>query len=748
MPVKPLVVIAAAATVAGAVAYWPLDALHALLPGGTSDKPAASDPAAPVSLAADTSGMPGPAATPTAPRVARSDLPEKVDETALRYFAANGDTRRLEAEIARLRALYPNWTPPADPLAVREQGDPQLDAMWKLYADGKYAELRKAIADRQQAEPKWQIPDDLAERLAMAEAREQLVNASELKQYDTVIRLGSTNPGLLTCGDVDVLWRVAEAFASTERQDRGTDAYLYVLNNCQVPQERLATVQKALPLLSRVNLDRLLVLENKDAAGIGEFEPVRGEIARQALVAAAADSSLTVPQADIARVVKLANEEGLVADDLLLGWYYVRREQAAEAEKWFRKAYDKAQTANTAQGLALALVDLQQPQEAEELLYKWRNESDDVRNVYLAAVANTLAISPPPPLTEQVLRRMVEEVYAAKDAVSAQQLGWYADGLNQFETAEQWFRTALDWKPDDEPSAYGLGLMRWKLGDGAGMQAVQARWGNLSDRIALLGQPSEETAAIGDERSPRPRRSLPAGQGTVETVQRQPVESVAPRTVTPRELVPPRTTATREPVEVQAETDYSPPPARKTSRTAQAAPARRTTAGCASTMDPGRLSPEAALQRGWCLMDANRPAEAAQAFEVGLLGSGQTREDAAYGQSLAYLRLGVIDKAAVAATKAPLRQGRDVEVRVALLASQATNAFEQRRFMETLIALDERARLAPERNDLMVLRGYAYLELRRFDDAERVFRAVAGTGNRDALRGISDVRAARNADRE
>ncbi|TIS96645.1 MAG: hypothetical protein E5W87_29105 [Mesorhizobium sp.] len=51
--------------------------------------------------------------------------------------------------------------------------------------------------------------------------------------------------------------------------------------------------------------------------------------------------------------------------------------------------------------------------------------------------------------------------------------------------------------------------------------------------------------------------------------------------------------------------------------------------------------------------------------------------------------------------------------------------------------------ITPERTDLMVLRGYAYLKLRRFGDAEQVFRAAAGTGNRDALMGLNDVKVTR-----
>ncbi|WP_114187339.1 hypothetical protein [Microvirga aerophila] len=65
----------------------------------------------------------------------------QVDESALRYFASQGDTRRVDAEIARLRALYPNWTPPTDlsqlsagPVVVR---DPLVDRLWTLYTKSR-----------------------------------------------------------------------------------------------------------------------------------------------------------------------------------------------------------------------------------------------------------------------------------------------------------------------------------------------------------------------------------------------------------------------------------------------------------------------------------------------------------------------------------------------------------------------------------------------------------------------------------
>lgn len=706
---------------------WPQGSGTRLVADNTT---AQSQDTAPSQPAAGTPSSAGPASQPvSAAAPPRNSV--KVDESALRYFAAKGDTKRLDAEIARLRALYPQWTPPANPLAVQNTDDPQLDGMWKLYSDGKLTDLRKAIADRQTAEPGWQAPADLLDRLAVAESREQLVNASNLKQYDAVIRIGSVTPSLLTCGDVDVLWRVAEAFAKTQRPDRAKDAYGYVLKNCDNPQERMATLQKALPLLARAPIDDLLALERKGADGKGEFDSIRGDIARQSMANADADSKLTVADDDIARVQKLASDGGLVSDDLLLGWYYVRRDKAQDAETWFRKAHDKEDTAATAEGLALALVNLGRPADAEDVLYKWRETSDDVRKVYLAAVANLLAITPPQPLDPAVLQRMSQEVAGAKDAASAQQFGWYADGLNQVQTAAQWFQLALDWKPDDEPSAYGLALALWKLGDKAGVKQIQNAWAGRSERIPTVGLPSVETSALGNRAGVR----QPTGE-----VAPQPQTYVAPQ---PQTYVAPQSQAYVAPQpQIYAEPAPAAGPAQVERQAGRpAARPRRAAApsGCSSTLDPAGLAPEQALTRGWCLMQANRPVEAAAAFEVALRGTGKTQSDAAYGQSLAYMRAGLTDMAAVSATKAPLDSNRRVEIKTALLESQATTAYNRGRYNETILALDERSRIAPERTGLMVLRAYAYMRLKRYDDAEQLFRAAAATGSHDALVGLNSV---------
>jgi cellulose synthase operon protein C len=652
---------------------------------------------------------PGETAAPAASSAAGPDPARPVvDESALRYYARQGDAVRLQTEIARLKALYPDWTPPTDPLATPSVVDEKLDAIWKLVGEGKVAAARKAVADRQAADPKWQPPADLLDRLATAEAREQIVNASDLGQYETVIRVSATAPSLLTCDDLDVMWRVAEAFGRTDRADRAEDAYRYVLQNCGKGPDRLATVQKAIGVLPRERVETLVTLA-REGAPAGEFDVIEDDLARQAVAEGGEKADVKVSPADLKRVEELAEKESKPSDALMLGWYYILREEDADAAAWFGKSRDLEDSAQASQGLALALVAQNKPAEAEDVLYKWRDESDETRATYMAAVANMLAISPPLDLDEARLGRLAAAVGAMKDAAAAQQFGWYADALNQFETARQWFTAALGWKADDEPSAYGLTLMNWKLGHAPQVAEMQRLWAGRSERIATVGKPQPEDG--------RPAPALPAPP---------PAASAAAAAAQAAPLAPDRMETAAVPRREARLRRAEPVPAR------MEAPR-----GCVATVDPQTLSPDAALRRGWCLMERNRPLEAAEAFKVGRrANAAASRDDAAYGESLAYLRVGLGDRAAVAAASPDLGAKRSREVRAALLASQAQGALEAKRFGDTIFALDQRARIAPERTDLMVLRGYAYLGLQRTDDARRLFEAAAATGDREGRRGL------------
>ncbi len=671
-------------------------------------------PAEPTDLTEPTAAepeAPDPAPAPaTAPVRTITPGPE-VDESALRYFARTGDKRRLDAEIARLRALYPDWVPPADPSAPEIFVDPELDAFWQLFSEGKYAEVRSGIAERREREPDWVPPDALIELLDEADARIRLTNASNAKQWKTVIDTAAASPSLLTCAYVDVLWRVAEAFANTERMPRALDAYAYVLANCNDPAERLATMQKAIDVLPDSEIGALLVYERD-----GEFAAVMDTMLRRRVGLAAENPDLTSSPDDLARIEALAADEANAADALLLGWYYYRHKEPGRALDWFDKARKRdPASVKAAEGYTLALIDLDRFADAETAGYEWNERSEDNLAAYLIAAVGLLATDPPLKIAEPVLQRMANVIVRVKSLQGGEQLGWYAYNLGQVRTAVRWFETVRRWDPDYEPAAYGLAVARWALKDRAGVNSIIREWGDRSERIANIGKPVRAEL----------RGSTPVVDVVVDEVVYARPRAIEPPAYVETEVVT-RVAPYVEP-EVAVVTGGG------------------SSGGCTSAVPTRSLSPESALRRGWCLMDLDRPAEAAIAFEIALLStSAKTREDAAYGASLANLRTGVTDRASVAAAAAPMSKKRQTELTLNILSQQATAAYTDGRYVEAILALDERARHAPEQTDLMMLRGWSYFKLGRYPDARRIFSAVAMTGVADAQNGLAAVQAAQS----
>ena len=633
----------------------------------------------------------------------------EVDESALRYFALKGDKQRLQAEIARLKALYPDWTPPEDPLAPVQIRDTKLEQLWKLFADGQYAELRKAIATRKIQEPEWVVPADLLTKLNLAEARQRLINASDNKQYDMVVSLAAQSPQLLTCDEVDVLWRLSEAFAKQDKADRARDGYLYVLKNCTKPEDRLVTVQKALDTLPYEQAQQVLAAQKTSADGQSEFAALSEDIARRFVAAAAQNPELKIDKNYLSSLSAIAGKDGNAADAEMLGWYYLRRNDMAAAEKWFLLAKEKDDSVTVSQGLALILNSRGEFAQAENAMYPWRDQSPEASAVYFAATANLLASDPPArmpaALSQDVMTRIANAVIAAKNVSTAEQLGWYARAIGQQPTAIQWFQTALSWDNSNEPSAYGLGVSLFTIGDKAGLAQVKQAWGTHSQRIADIGTPRDKYSrtVVSQAVAPVAGTVQPA---TTYYEDRQPRQKPAPR-----------------------------------ARVAQPANTSSNARNCRQTVDGPMPTGGNAVSHGWCLMEMNRPLEAVKSFESALnTGTAQERSEAAYGQSLAYLRVGLVDKAAVSAIKAPMSDARQKELRVNILSDRAVAAYKAGQFRDALFILQQRSQLAPPRKDLMALQAASYLKLRRYDDARVLYEALAATGDHEGIRGMAAIR--------
>ena len=150
---------------------------------------------------------------------------------------------------------------------------------------------------------------------------------------------------------------------------------------------------------------------------------------------------------------------------------------------------------------------------------------------------------------------------------------------------------------------------------------------------------------------------------------------------------------------------------------------------------------QGALTQGWCLLNADRPREAALAFDQAIQGGlGKTREDAAYGKSLAELRANQTDSAVQAANSAQMSPERRNEIGIAVLAQRAQGFYNQGNYRQALAALDQRIAHTTETRDLSMMRGWSLFHLDRTEEAERLFQVLdRQTSTKESRQGLGAI---------
>ena len=445
------------------------------------------------------------------------------------------------------------------------------------------------------------------------------------------------------------------------RPTRRSAIYRRILTECTNAGERLATVHKALAVLPPSQVIPLLALGHTNPDGTGEFDVVRPDLFRARLGAiAGGDKTEVIDPAELAAFEARAEADAANIDDAgLLGWFYYGQEKWEPAYAWFQKALDRGGEVKVAEGAVLTLRALEKPVEAEALAAEWSDRSTEVQALFLGLGAARLTMDPPPDLDALYVERYAKATDATESGDGAQAMGWYAYNKGKAAEARTWFEKAMEWDARDS-TALGLVLSLQRLGERKLMAELIAEYSPEYPSVKGFGEALAQAAKRGGGNT--------GGNGAAAALR---------------------------------DGNYQ---------------------KCLSILGrQSRLSAADLLLQGWCLMGASRPREAAEAFDRALSGTGKTRDDAAYGKSLALMRSGLSAAAVQTAAAGNLSQERRNEIGTAALGQEAADLFRAGRYRDTLAVLDKRAGFSSEPRSLAVLRGWSLYHLKRLGNARQVF---------------------------
>ena len=447
---------------------------------------------------------------------------EAVDDGALRYYAQQGQTGRVAAELRRLQALNPGYRQPEDLYSpATDQGGPEDQPLWDLFGANKLEELKAAIAARMADDPGWQPPGDLRAKIRHKEARARAIALGTDQDWKKLMRLAKEDPDLTDAGDVELMWTLAEGYARSKQTTEAVAIYTNLLANNSKPEERLATLQKSMSALRMVEVETLYEMGRKGADGVNEFDVIKIDLTRARISAFLHDERKdnvaagdVQKFADFAKTADDPNQPGLVA------WYRYKRQEFAEALDWFKFALEKGGDAKIAHGLAHSLRQLRKFREAEEVSYAWREYDISNSLLFVDLLEMDLTKEIPPYVEDARLDRYGKVSAEQASGEGAQALAWYAYNSCQYHTALEWFKRANAWLPK-EATAYGLALTYRRLGDRKNFVETVNRYDGLFPKVVALifpddrylpPTPCEETAP-----APKlpPELSVLTGNGAV-----------------------------------------------------------------------------------------------------------------------------------------------------------------------------------------------------------------------------------------
>ena len=176
---------------------------------------------------------------------------------------------------------------------------------------------------------------------------------------------------------------------------------------------------------------------------------------------AAANGSHPISSERLARFAKVVQDDRSAIGAQNLGWVAYRAKDLVAAAAWFEKAMTWSPKgkgdAKTNEGYALVLRASGRLTEAEEFAWAHRDQSKEIRAVYVSSVSDQLF---KPELAAKVtparLERFASLVRADKSAAGAQAMGWRRlreEGNCGYSAG--WFRNAIAWTTDhvDEDKA-------------------------------------------------------------------------------------------------------------------------------------------------------------------------------------------------------------------------------------------------------------------------------------------------------
>ncbi|MBI2316558.1 MAG: SPOR domain-containing protein, partial [Betaproteobacteria bacterium] len=276
----------------------------------------------------------------------------------------------------------PSEATPSPPLRERRQRaqpspprGPNEAPLWNLLREERYAELETEVSRLRAEYPRWSPPARLLALRRDSEARRQITEAVDTKDWGKVVDFAQQYREQFTCNQIQFLWGLAEAHYSLGQTAQAIAVYERIIPGCPKTADRITTLQKAGNMLTAEVFAELVQREarggRRDAAQQAQFNRIVYEFQLRELLQAISIKDRPRVTAIIETIERMpkAQRDGRYAT--MAGWFHIDAEQDETAVTWFettlnwRPASEDAEDAR--HGLALAKFRMSRRSDAESV---------------------------------------------------------------------------------------------------------------------------------------------------------------------------------------------------------------------------------------------------------------------------------------------------------------------------------------------------------------------------------------------
>lgn len=404
---------------------------------------------------------------------AKPSGPDQVDLAALYYYAREGSTDRVEAETLRLQAKYPGFVTPGDLYEPADRRIVDETPLWNLYKLNDFAGIDAEMERISAQNPGWTPTEDFTTKLARARQRQGMTEAFERKDWEGLL-VSARDIDPRSEPEIDLLWMMIEAARGLQRTDDLTRIYQGILYreapHAFAPGDRLTTLEKAVEDFPPQEIRAALAALSLPADMADKAETLKRNLLRRDVATFNASSERTDPLA--AATVDPLRRNADVTDMKLLGWYTLKIGRPAEAETWFRRAVDRQPEAESIKGLFLSLKQDKREPEARDLVSTNLATLAEDSDFLLDALSTSFTQPGEAAIAPAVVEAYSTAIQRSQSPEHAEILGWYAYNGHQFEAASAWFGKSWEWKKQSA-SLKGLALSAMQLKDKATLESLR-----------------------------------------------------------------------------------------------------------------------------------------------------------------------------------------------------------------------------------------------------------------------------------